>query len=184
VLNHNTIGAKYMELSAQTDSAFINDEAEIRQIELDWGNAYLERDLSKLNEIMADSYVLTDPLGEVTGKHDNLEAIAAREVIFQSTVSDGVRVHVHENTAVVTARSTFRGSYKGWPIGGSYQYTDVFAKINGRWQAIASQLTLVGGGYLKLMAGRFITKQVSQLRSRLDRFKEGPRPANAKQTNN
>ncbi|HSB26215.1 MAG TPA: hypothetical protein VLE19_00095 [Pyrinomonadaceae bacterium] len=40
-----------------------DDEAEIRRIENEWGDAFLKRDMAALNRIIDDEYMLTDPLG-------------------------------------------------------------------------------------------------------------------------
>jgi ketosteroid isomerase-like protein len=141
------------------------DEAAIRRIEIEWGDAYVKRDLAALDRIMADDYVFTDPLGETSGKAENLAAVAASDVVFESTESDGVRVRFHGATAVVTARSTFRGRYKGWPVAGQFQYTDVFARAaDGRWLAVASQVTLTGRGLLRLRLGRFVCDRLLRWR--------------------
>jgi ketosteroid isomerase-like protein len=132
-------------------------ETEIRQLEIEWGTAYLQRDMAALDRIMAVNYIFTNPLGEVSNKAQNLTAIKSNHVRFESTESDDVQVYIHGDTAVVTARSRFKGSYKGWGIGGRYQYTDVFVKQNGHWRAVASQVTLVGRGLLRLRLGRFIS---------------------------
>jgi ketosteroid isomerase-like protein len=128
---------------------------EIRQMESDWGEAFERRDLPALDRLMADEYVLTDPLGNVRDKAESLAAIATSELLFESTTSDNVKVHVNGDTAVVTGRSTFRGRYKGWPMAGQYQYTDVLVKRQGTWQAVGSHITALGASALRLRIGRF-----------------------------
>ncbi len=54
-----------------------------------------------------------------------------------------MKVQVHGDAAVVTYRSTDKGSYKGNDLSGQYRWTDVFVKRNGRWQAIAGHGTRV-----------------------------------------
>lgn len=80
-----------------------------------------------------------------------------------------MRIHIHGDTAVVTARSTFRGRYKGWGIAGQYQYTDVFVKRGGQWKAVASQVTLAGRGLLRLRLCRFIGDRLGGLRALMRR---------------
>jgi ketosteroid isomerase-like protein len=105
----------------------VSAEDEVKQIEYEWGEAFERRDMATLDRLMADEYILTDPLGNVRSKAESLAALKTNEIHFESTKSDNVKVVINGDTAVVTGRSTFKGRYKGWPMGGRYQYTDVLA---------------------------------------------------------
>ena len=131
-------------------------EDEIRRIEMEWGDAFEQRDMETLDRLMADDYILTDPLGSVRTKAESLAAIENNEVHFESTKSDNVNVRINGDTAVVTGRSTFRGRYRGWSMAGQYQYTDVLVKRRGSWQAVGSHITAVGVGALRLSVGRLV----------------------------
>jgi ketosteroid isomerase-like protein len=131
-------------------------EDEIRRVEIEWGDAFERRDMETLDRLMADDYILTDPLGSVRTKAESLAAIERNEVHFESTKSDNVKVRINGDTAVVTGRSTFRGRYKGWSMAGQYQYTDVLVKRRGSWQAVSSHITAVGLGAWRLSVGRLV----------------------------
>lgn len=131
-------------------------EDEIKQLESDWGEAFERRDLEALDRFMADEYILTDPLGNVRNKAESLAAIKTSEVLFESTKSDNVHVRINGDTAVVTGRSTFRGRYKGWPVAGRYQYTDVLVNRGGSWLAIGSHITALGTAAVSLRLGCFV----------------------------
>jgi ketosteroid isomerase-like protein len=131
-------------------------EEEIRRVEIEWGDAFERRDMETLDRLMADDYILTDPLGSVRTKAESLAAIERNEVHFESTKSDNVKVRINGDTAVVTGRSTFRGRYKGWSMAGQYQYTDVLVKRRGSWQAVSSHITAVGLGAWRLSVGRLV----------------------------
>ena len=128
----------------------------IKQIEIEWGEAFERRDMAALDRLMADEYVLTDPLGNVRSKAESLAAIESSEVFFESTTSDNVHVRINGDTAVVTGRSSFKGRYKGWSLAGKYQYTDVLVKREGYWRAVSSHITAVAGVPLRLRLGNFI----------------------------
>src|ERR1051325_8762427 len=132
------------------------DEDAVRQMEWDWGEAFEQKDLATLDRLMADEYILTDPLGHVRSKAESLAALPTNEVNFESAQSDDVTVRINGDTAVVTGRSKFRGRYKGWSMAGQYQYTDVLVKRRGSWQAVGSHITAVGVGALRLSVGRIV----------------------------
>jgi ketosteroid isomerase-like protein len=140
----------------ELNSPAISAEDEIRQIESEWGEAFERHDLATLDRVMAEEYILTDPLGNVRSKAESLAAIRTSEVLFESTKSDDVNVRINGDTAVVTGRSTFRGRYKGWSMAGQYQYTDVLVKRMGSWKAVSSHITALGTGALRLRVGRFV----------------------------
>jgi len=136
-----------------SNSAIGSEEDEVRRVEIEWGEAFERRDFVTLDRIMADEYILTDPLGNVRDKAESMAAIATNEVHFESTTSDNVKVRINGDTAVVTGRSTFRGRYRGWSMAGRYQYTDVLVKRNGSWLAVSSHITALGTGTLRLRVG-------------------------------
>ena len=136
--------------------ATYSEEDAVRRMEREWGEAFERKDLSVLNQLMAEEYILTDPLGNVRSKAESLAALETNEVDFESTRSDDVNVRINGDTAVVTGRSTFRGRYKGWSMSGQYQYTDVLVKRSGVWQAVGSHIMALGTGLLRLRIGRFV----------------------------
>jgi ketosteroid isomerase-like protein len=128
---------------------------EVREFEFAWGVAYIERDTSALEQILADDYTFTDPLGGVTDKRQNLDYISTGLFRIEDTHSRDLHVRIYGETAVITALSIFKASYKGVKIQGRYQYTDVLVRRHGRWLAVASQATLAQRGLLFLLFGRF-----------------------------
>jgi len=135
------------------NSATNTEEDEVRRVEIEWGDAFERLDFATLERLMADDYILTDPLGNVRGREETLAALATNEARFDSTKSDNVHVRINGDTAIVTGRSTFKGRYKGWSMAGRYQYTDVLVKRNGSWQAVSSHITALGTGTLRLRMG-------------------------------
>ena len=131
-------------------------EDEVRRVEFEWGEAFERKDLATLDRLMADEYILTDPLGNVRSKAESLAAIESNQINFESTESDDVKVRINGDTAVVTGRSTFRGRYKGWSMAGRYQYTDVLVRRRGAWKAVGSHITALGTGPLRLRFGHFL----------------------------
>jgi ketosteroid isomerase-like protein len=150
-----SIATEYLLANNQivSNPAINSEEDEVRRVESEWGDAFEQRDFAALDRIMADEYILTDPLGSVRGKAETLTALETNEVLFESTRSDDVKVRINGDTAVVTGRSTFKGRYKGWSMAGRYQYTDVLVKRNDSWQAVSSHITALGASTLRMRVG-------------------------------
>ena len=89
----------------------LSDEDQIRQMEIEWGDAFLRRDIDALDRLMTDEYILTDPLGSLRDKAESLAAIKTSEVLFESTESDKVTAfcrRLADKTRLSATLFTFR----------------------------------------------------------------------------
>lgn len=112
------------------------------QMEHDWSEADLHKDAAALTRILADDWIGIDFEGTVLNKEQALSGIVSDlSGSLDSTVLRDMKVRVYGNTAVVTGTDTETGDYHGNDRGGRYQWTDVFVRRGGRWQAVSSQST-------------------------------------------
>jgi len=119
-------------------------EEKIKQLEQEWAQAGVKRDTSVYERIEADDFVFTDPEGVVGDKAKDLSELKAGEFTAEAIDLDDMKVRVFGNAAVVTGRTTIKGGkYKGKDISGQYRFTDVWVNRGGRWQAVASQATVL-----------------------------------------
>jgi ketosteroid isomerase-like protein len=58
------------------------------------------------------------------------------------TISD-LKIRIYGDTAIVTGRSTQKGSENGKDYSGDYRFTRVYGKQEGRWVTVALQATLM-----------------------------------------
>lgn len=106
--------------------------------------AWVAGDREFIEATLADDWVVTDLTGRILTKEAVLrEAFASddREVVSMSI--DDICVRPFETFAIVTGRTHAAGRYKGEVMEVSLRFTDVFADRDGKWQAIASQATLI-----------------------------------------
>ena len=52
-------------------------------------------------------------------------------------------VRVYGDTAVVTARATSKGRFKGHPFSESERSTDIFVRQSGQWKCVLTHLTRI-----------------------------------------
>jgi len=75
-----------------SNSAISSEEDEVRRVEFEWGVAFERRDFATLDRIMADEYILTDPLGNVRGKAESLwPGSTSTQTCWQSETARGKR---------------------------------------------------------------------------------------------
>lgn len=110
---------------------------ELTDLEQSWAAALLKRDAAVLERLLADELVDTSPTGEVATKAEDVAAVPSYN--FASYVADEIRVQIYGQAAVVTGRSTQKGSFKGKDLSGVYRWTDTWVKRNGKWQCVATQ---------------------------------------------
>ena len=124
---------------AQATSA----EQELIQLEKDWSNAAMKRDVAFFERVMPDGNLATDEEGNF---HDIAELIAGLKsggATYTSIVYDDIKAHVWGDAGVVWLRCTQKSQEKGKDTSGLYQSTDTWIKINGRWQQVASHWSKV-----------------------------------------
>ena len=119
-------------------------EAELKKIEEQWIDAYMKGDAAALKTIEADDFWVIGPDGSVTTKADDIKSVTDKKFVLKSaTMSDFKCRMIGENCAVVTAILKMTGSDDGEEFSGDFRGTDVFEKKDGKWMAVASQLTKI-----------------------------------------
>jgi len=118
------------------------DVAKILALEGKWNDAYKQRNINILTSLLADDFIITVEDGRVFGKIGYMSHTADSSVQVATAEESDLRVNLHGNVAVVTGAYHETGTSKG----SRYEYrdrlTDVWMKINGQWQLIASQYSV------------------------------------------
>lgn len=118
-----------------------NDEDSLRQIESAWGEAFLHKDLTALSRILADDWRGQYPWGR-RDKAQALRALSTGSDTIDEMTYGEMRVRVVGSMGFVMGSDNETSTAAGKTTSGHYTWTDVFIKRNGRWQAVASQMTL------------------------------------------
>ena len=120
-----------------------SDEQVITQLELDWGMALIKNDQAWIDGAVSPDWMLSDPDGMLMTKTQVDADAKSGDMKFESFKLDSLTVHVDGDTAVAFGLETEKSNYKGTDTSGQYRFTDVFVKRNGKWKAIATQVTKV-----------------------------------------
>jgi ketosteroid isomerase-like protein len=134
------------------DSA--GSEREIRDLEAQLARAVVHPDRAFYERVLAGDFTHTSHSGVFKTRAEWLaEDKFGREAdpragrtVYEAFDVDDLAVRVYGDTAVVTGRSTPKGTdAKGQPIRGRYRFQRVWVKRHGRWQAVAFQGTRIAG---------------------------------------
>ena len=120
-----------------------DDEQQVRQLEHEWIEAFLQGDTETLDRILADDFIFTDPEGRLLTKPEWIADITSGELTFESIHIDDLQVRMYGDAAVANGRVTVKAQSKEGGFEGQYCYTDMYVKRDGRWQAVAEQANLL-----------------------------------------
>jgi uncharacterized protein (TIGR02246 family) len=115
----------------------------VKQLERDWVEAAKAGDADKLGQILADDWVSISPDGTKQTKQGDLADVKSGASKLESFEFGPMEVKVLGNVAVVQGSDTEKSTSKGKDSSGKYVWMDVFAKIDGKWQAVRSQNAMV-----------------------------------------
>ncbi|MEY2561150.1 MAG: hypothetical protein QOG51_1565 [Verrucomicrobiota bacterium] len=131
---------------AQSEAAKPNPDVEkaIMKIEHDMSAALTKPDADAAAKMLADTFYAVNPDGSTQGKAQFLADLKSGKFKLESNQLDDMKVQAADaDMAIVTYRSTDKGSYDGHDLSGQYRWLDVFAKRGGTWQFIVSQGTKI-----------------------------------------
>jgi ketosteroid isomerase-like protein len=125
-------------LAAQEKS----DAAHIRAMELRWTESYKQRQVQMLSSLLAEDFVITVEDGNTYSKVGYISHSAEPSVHVEVAEMSDLKVRMHGNTAVVTGAYHELGKSDGKPYEYHDRLTDVWMKVGGKWQVVASHYSV------------------------------------------
>jgi hypothetical protein len=122
---------------AQSDEAA---KAEVLEVSRQFNEAARAKDQAALDRILADrlSWVAR---GDRLNKAQVIADYLSENLHFKYFAHDNVAVNIFGNTAVVTGHSTSILEYKGKLFDAPRLFTEVYIKMDGRWQLAAHHVS-------------------------------------------
>ena len=116
-------------------------EEQIKKMEKDRAAAVVKADVATLEGLTSDDYVLINANGQVSNKAETMRSIKTGRIKLTANEVSDMTVRVYGDTAVVTGKSSAKGSINGVELKGPVMFTRVYVKKNGKWQSVAFQQT-------------------------------------------
>lgn len=126
-------------------------EAELMKLEREWATAAQNHNAEPVKRIVADDVIMVYPDGTTGTKADEVQTIESGAITADGWEMLDPKVTVIDaNSAFITGRSVIKnGKYKDpnqkkpIDISGEYRFLDVYARRDGKWQAVASHATKI-----------------------------------------
>lgn len=125
-------------------------EREILRVSQRVIDSSLKADVQTLSSLLCDDYVVVNPYGEITTRAEHLKLLEDGKLRFESTEPTDVRVRLHGDAAVLTARGRIKVMYQGQRDELTVRVTELFVKQGGGWKCASTQVTRI----VEVPAGR------------------------------
>jgi hypothetical protein len=122
-----------------------SDQDVLIELERQWDAAFHSQNATFITTVLADEFIATYGDGSRGDKAKELALARDFDQQVDSSRLEDFIVKVYRDTAVVWFTQHLVGPVKGKPTEVQYQYMDVWVVRDGRWQAVASQSTRLGG---------------------------------------
>ena len=120
----------------RTDAAASDHDALLR-LNRDYVDAVQNGDVRRFEEILAEDFLCSNPDGSVVDRAGFLEQ-TARPVTIRGLAAHDVAVRIMGDVALIHAATSY---VKADGAPGAGRYTDVWARRDGRWLAVAAHVT-------------------------------------------
>jgi hypothetical protein len=115
-----------------------NNQQLVKALEYEFLASCLSADIEKLNEILADNFIFTDPYGLNLTKAEWLEGLKSGEFTFEAIELQDLDIYVstHIATARIEVQIKARSNKAGYD--GVFSAIDIYENFGGKWQLILS----------------------------------------------
>jgi ketosteroid isomerase-like protein len=120
-----------------------SDQDVLEQLERDWDDAFMRKDLKFIESVLADEFTVTYGDGVQGDKAAELKNTAEFNQQVDTSEVGNFQIKIYGNTAVVRFEKRMTGPSQGKTIEVVYRMFDVFVLRDGRWLCVASQSTKV-----------------------------------------
>jgi ketosteroid isomerase-like protein len=121
-----------------------DDREQLAQLQRDWMQAVADRDMDRLEEIVAPGFRFTAiHLDPEPMTREQWMAAAREGYTIVSFAYESMDIDVFGDTAVVHARYSQVANYRHTSLSNAFQLTDVWSRMDGRWRVVARHSSVI-----------------------------------------
>ena len=116
--------------------------ADIRAVADAFDAAQFHRDKAALEAMLAPDFLVVLGSGRVVGRSEFITGFTSPDVTFQPfEINDRLFLRIAPDAAVVGGEGRIKGVENGKPFAEHFRFSDTFAKRDGKWVAVFTQVT-------------------------------------------
>jgi ketosteroid isomerase-like protein len=116
-------------------------EEELLKVDKGFVDAIAKNDLEAIERFVTDDWIIINADGGIIDRERFLGVIKSGALTHEMMESEGIRVRVYGDSAVVSALTRSKGKFMGQEFTTHERSTDVFVKRDGQWRCVLTQLT-------------------------------------------
>jgi ketosteroid isomerase-like protein len=110
-----------------------------------WTTAERDADTATLDTLLTDDFLGVGPLGFTLPKPAWLARHQSGDLTYESFALDELQTRLHSDAALITARHTARGAFRGQPTPEAVRATLALVKERGGWHLAGIHLSFIAG---------------------------------------
>ncbi len=119
-----------------------NPNAEVRAAAQAFADAQLHGDRATLERMLAPEFLFVRGSGRVGDRRDFIDGFTAPGHRLEPlTTANPLLLRVSGDVAIVGGEAWIKGNDGGTPIAEHFRYSDTFARRDGRWVVVYTQIT-------------------------------------------
>jgi len=115
-------------------------EKQLKDLDQQWLHAAATKHTDFLAQLFTDGMFEVGPNGQAITGAEMRKGLADPNTHLDIVVDEVEVRGIYGDTAVLTDRTTLKGTSANGPINGQYRVTRVFKKLNGKWRAIGASM--------------------------------------------
>lgn len=123
----------------------MSTESDIEEFLAEWTAAEQSGDAAGLDKLLADDFTGVGPLGFTLSKQDWLDRHAAGDLKYRTFELADTSVRRYGDAAVVIAKQSAAGAYRGHEVPGDLRVTLVVTEASGSRQLASSHMSFIAG---------------------------------------
>jgi len=128
-----------------TPCAAQDSNADIRAVADAFDMAQFHRDRAALEAMIAPDYLAVFGSGRIVGRTEFIGGFTGPDVTFEPfEITDRLFLRIAPDAAVVGGEGRIRGTEKGQRFSEHFRFSDTFAKRDGKWVVVYTQVTPLG----------------------------------------
>ena len=116
----------------------------IQELETRWAKAEVDGDVTTLDELATEDFLLVGPFGFVLDKQQWLDRYREGDLVTSELDWHDLQVRELGDTALVVGVHDQQAAYRGTPSNGQFRSTHVWVRTPDGWRLAGTQLSPIG----------------------------------------